>query len=67
MALYLDDALLSMWEAACNAEDGDHAACVLYWLCAKDPSFKPPWWLLCRFKAHRAAIIESFGDGPVHP
>lgn len=61
MALFLDDALFALWEAACNKHGGEHAACLMWHLVQHDPAFKIPYWLELRLKAHRAAIVDAFG------
>lgn len=59
---WLDDSLFALWEKACLQHGGEHAACLMWFLTSKDPSFQPPYWLVCRYKAHRAAIIDAFGN-----
>lgn len=63
LANYLDLSLLSLYESAVNAYDGEHAACVMYRLCELDPKFSVPYWLVLRFRKHKAAILDMVNHG----
>lgn len=56
----LDDALLAYWTSVVETHTIEDAVCILYNLVRKDPSFRTPYWLDCRFRAHRRGILETF-------
>lgn len=62
----LEDALLSLWENACNMYDGDTAAVLLFAVISRDPSFRVPYWVQLRLRAHRAAVIEAHDSGALN-
>jgi len=62
MGKWLDDSLFRMWELAVEQHGPEHAAALLFYVCQRDPSFKPPYWLMLAFKRHRAYIVQAFGD-----
>lgn len=63
----IDDALFTLWENACNMYDdnGETAAVVLFAVVSRDPTFRLPYWLTCRFKAHQAAIVTAVQSGDI--
>lgn len=61
----IDDALFAVWEKACEIEDGESAALILFGIVSHDPTFRPPLWLRYRFAAHRAAITTAVQNGDI--
>ena len=59
MTAFLDNALLTFYESAVEEHGAEDAAVLLYRLIRRDPKFRPPWWAICRLRAHRAAVLQS--------
>jgi hypothetical protein len=65
MSRSIDDALFSLWENACTMYDAEEAVVLLFSVVSRDPSFRLPHWLILRFKAHRATILNALDAGQV--
>ncbi len=60
----INDCLWLTWlSALADHGDAGQAACQLWWIVSKDPSFTLPYWLELAFKRHKAEIIEAHHQG----
>ena len=66
-ARQLEDALWMLWVGMCDEHGGEEAALSLWKVVSLDPSFKRPYWLDCRLRAHSRAILESVIPTPDRP
>lgn len=59
-----DDCLWVLWLSAISDHgDPEQAACQLWWVVSKDPSYSLPLWLELAFKRHKAAIVDAHHAG----